>query len=350
MLRLASLLSVLALGAGCVELPDESLGATEQAVIDCQPWICGSNSPVIATYPFHELNINGLANDKGFQVISLDKAGIHYHLSVELGKIVGRYGSLEIRDAALQGAQIRLRRGAQLFAIQISGVGSVWTFAKLAGSSRQLQTYQLDVGEIIGGAPPTRWVNLCSNPPSRDNADVLGMNTFHSLVFEGERIDRDAKTISTALDPSWFNIGCAGHTLAKMAINGQTEAAHQAFGFDTTILERQAFMKMLVADYCGTGTAWTVSGQPLQWTDWRGYTQYVASPANLELEARWSPNGAVCVNTPRVAANPTALGTAYFGNDIALQILLACGPKTPPACNGSVTSFDSQVLLSANPL
>src|SRR6185436_6352787 len=125
MLRLASLLSVLALGAGCVELPDESLGATEQAVIDCQPWICGSNSPVIATYPFHELNINGLANDKGFQVISLDKAGIHYHLSVELGKIVGRYGSLEIRDAALQGAQIRLRRGAQLFAIQISGVGSV---------------------------------------------------------------------------------------------------------------------------------------------------------------------------------------------------------------------------------
>src|SRR5262249_49250790 len=152
---------------GCIETPDAELGATEQAIKECDTWVCGSNSPVIATYPFHELNINGLPNDEGFQVVSLYQQGINYHLYVEQGKIVGRVGSLELRDAALAGAQIRLRLGSRLFSIQISAVGSVWTFARLNGLQKQLQTYQLDVGEIIGGVQPTRWVNLCSNPPSR---------------------------------------------------------------------------------------------------------------------------------------------------------------------------------------
>jgi hypothetical protein len=356
--RLALLLPLLSIGApGCVEPSDAEpssakLGAAEQQIIDCQPWICGSNSPVIATYRFHELNINGLPNAEGFSVISLWQAGINYHLYVEEGRIVGRAGPLEIKDAALQDAEIRIRRGAQIFALRIAGIGTVQTFAKLGGFPRPLQTYQLDVSEILGGVPTQRWVNLCSNPPARYNQDVLGMNTFHSLVFEGERIDRDHKTISTVLDSSWFNIGCAGHALAKLAINGQTEAAHQAFGFSTSILERQTFLKMLTADYCGTGAPFTISGQPLQWADWRGYTNYVASPANLELEARWGPSGAFCLNTPRVNANPSANGLATFGDsqDLLDAIQAECGGNLPPPCAGGPTFFDGKLLVSANPI
>jgi hypothetical protein len=353
MVRLASLIPLFATGAlGCVEPPDAELGIAEHALIDCQPWICGSNSPVIATYYFHELNINGFPNAEGFSVISLWKAGISYHLYVEEGRIIGRAGSLEIKDAALQDAEIRLRRGPQIFAIRISEVGTVQTFAKLGGIPRTLQTYQLDVNEILGGVPTQRWVNLCSNPPARYNQDALGMTTFHSLVFEGERIDRDRKTISTALDSSWFNIGCAGHALAKLAINGQTEAAHQAFGFSTSILERQTFLKMLTADYCGTGASFTISGQPLQWADWRAYTNYVASPVNLKLEARWGPSGVFCLNTPRVNANPSALGTTTFGGSVNLlqEIEGACGGNLPPPCAGGVNFFDGKLLLSANPI
>lgn len=352
MRRLASSISLLtALALGCVEPPaDDQVASTEQAIQYCDTWVCGSNSPVIDTLFFHELNTRGLANDRGFIVTSLRKSGLDYQLYVERGKIIGRWGALQISGAALQGAEIRLRLGARVFAIRIAAVGSVQTFARLLGSTRTLETYQLDTTELFGDAPPTYWNNLCSNPPSRDNPDVQGMNVFQALVFEGERIDAQHKTIGTTLDPSWFNIGCAGHALAKMAVNAETEAARQAFGFQTTISDRQTFLKMVSGDYCGTGAAFTVSGQQLQWKDWHGYTNYVTSPLNLQIEARWSPTGAVCLNTPRVLANPTPLGASTFNfNTFKSDINTECGAALPP-CGGSVTDLGSQLFMSANPI
>ncbi|HSJ98073.1 MAG TPA: ADYC domain-containing protein [Myxococcota bacterium] len=355
MLRLASLLSLLAAGAlGCADLSEVQLDTTttEQAFIDCDPWICGSNSPIIDTYRFHELNIRGLANDQGFSVFSLWRAGIHYQLSVEHGRIIGRAGSLQIQGAALQGAQIRLRHNptGRIFPVQIKGVGTVQTFARLGSTPRPLETYELEWAYMNGDAPPTGWRNLCSNIPARSSPDVLGMNTTHALVFEGERIDRDAKTIDITLDTTWFNIGCAGHALAKLAINGHTEAAKRAYGFQTTIPERQAFLKMLAGDYCGNGTVFTVAGQRLQWMDWHGYTQYTMAPANLALEARWGPGGAICLDTPRVDANPTQLGSFYFpqGAEKALDDN-ACGLQIP-SCDEGPLSFGGATLVSANPL
>jgi hypothetical protein len=353
MRRLASSISlVTAFALGCVEPPaDDQVASTEQAINGCDTWICGSNSPVIDTLFFHELNTRGLANAQGFVVTSLRQSGLDYTLYVERGKIIGRIGSLiQIQGAALVGAEIRLRLGARVFAIRITAVGSVQTFARLGGTTRTLETYQLDTAEIVSIAPPTGWINLCSNPPSRDNPDVQGVNVFQALVFEGERIDAQHKTIGTTLDASWFNIGCAGHALAKMAVNAETEAARQAFGFQTTISDRQTFLKMVSGDYCGKGTAFTVSGQPLQWKDWHGYTNYVTSPLNLAIEARWSPSGAVCLNTPRVLANPTPLGASTFNfNTFMSDINTECGGALP-ACGGSVTDLGSLLFMSANPI
>jgi hypothetical protein len=355
MRRLASSISLLtALALGCVEPPaDDQVASTEQAVIECDTWICGSNSPIIDTLFFHELNTRGLANAQGFVVTSLRQSGIDYTLYVERGKIIGRMGSLpQLQGAALKDAEIRLRLGSRVFAIRITAVGSVQTFARLLGSTRTLETYQLDTTELLSGVPSTAgWTNLCSNPPSRDNPDVQGMNVFQALVFEGERIDAASKTINTALDASWFNIGCAGHALAKMAVNGETEAARQAFGFQTTISDRQTFLKMVSGDYCGKGHSFTVSGEPLQWKDSHGYTNYVTSPLNLQIEARWSPSGATCLNQPRVLANPTPLAQSTFISAQAFQqdLTADCNGQLPPPCVGSVTDLAGQLFVSANP-
>lgn len=356
MLRLTSVLFILAVGAlgpiGCVEVADDQLGTAEQAVIECETWVCGSNSPILGGLYFHELNVNGFMNAEGFSVISLWQAGTSYRLSVEHGRIIGRAGSLQIQGAALQDAQIRIRRGVQTYAIRIATISTTQTFARLNGAPRTLETYLLDTTELSGDVPTTGWRNLCSNSPSRDNPDLLGMSGTHALVFEGERIDKATKLINPALDSTWFNIGCAGHALAKMASNAQNEVARVTYGFSTTIPERQAFLRMLTGDYCGTGKTFTVSGQPLQWMDWRGYTQYVSAPMNLELEARWTATGATCLNTPRVIANPSQLGTAIFGNPAALMsaIQAECGGTLPPACPFGVTFLDNKPLNSASPL
>jgi hypothetical protein len=350
MLRLASLLTLLAIGTvGCVDFQDTaepSLESTEQAVIDCDDWQCGSNSPIISTFRFHELNINGLPNLQGFSVMSLWKEGIHYQLSVENGRIIGRWGSLMIWGSALADAQIRVRQSGKTYAIRIRTVTTIQTVAKLGGVTRPIEAYVLDVSEIIGGAPPTEFRYLCSNIPSRDSPDLQGMNSYLSVVFEGERINAAEKRIATTLDTDWFNIGCAGHALAKMALNAQTEAAHQAWGFNTTILERQAFLKMVSGDYCGTGRAFTVAGQPLEWMDAHGYKEYKLDPLQLALEARWTANGATCLNTPRVNANPTPMGNAVFMGMVVNAINNECGGRPP--CFGAVTFLDGKTWASAN--
>ena len=189
----SSLLALLVIGAtGCVDLPAES--SAEQANIICPKWECGSNSPVVNGLGFHDLNLAGLMNNEGFSVIGMTKGSNSYQLDVDRGRIRGlsSSGAVMIAGAALQDAQIRIRHGAKIFAIRITGVSTINSFAKIAGSPRPIETYLLDVAEIINGAPPTGWRNLCSNPPPYHSPDLLGINQFHTAVFEGERIDATA--------------------------------------------------------------------------------------------------------------------------------------------------------------
>jgi hypothetical protein len=55
---------------------------------------------------------------------------------------------------------------------------------------------------------------------------------------------------------------------------------------------------MIRADYCGNGTAYTVTGTLIDLYD------YLDPPLNVpetdwDLEARWTPTGALCLSEPR---------------------------------------------------
>jgi hypothetical protein len=73
----------------------------------------------------------------------------------------------------------------------------------------------------------------------------------------------------------------------------------------TTLAQRQAMLKMFAADYCGTGRAFTVDGQPLQYRDSTHWYPGASTPslpdswAARGVEALWSERGAVCLDTPR---------------------------------------------------
>ncbi|HLL25428.1 MAG TPA: ADYC domain-containing protein, partial [Kofleriaceae bacterium] len=150
----------------------------------------------------------------------------------------------------------------------------------------------------------------------------------HAVLFEGERITAATKTVA---DDSryWFNIGCAGTALAKLHLTGRTEAA-QSVGFATDIDDRQAMLKMLVGDYCGTGRAFTVQGQPLMWRDDQGTIDMPTSPAS-ELEAAWTADGAWCLSTPRLVKHPSAASAAKFPEGVEAAILAECGTR-PRRC------------------
>lgn len=342
-------------------------GSVQQGILTCQEFLCGTNSPQIAEFGFWDLNLApaigtlGMPNIRGLQLYAYLQGGEVYLPNVFAGRLtasrvatVPPYNTITLAGSGLIGGVLLLVNQNRLFEIRVSEVGMVNSWATTTGGTRPvLESYKLDWAELVNG----NWGdfrNVCKNPPGRDNGDALTMTgnlAFHTLLFEGDRIDSDRK-LDTGIDTTWFNLGCAGSALAKMALTGHTQAAHDAQTFDTTLPERQAMLKMLAADYCGTGMPFTVAGQPLNWRDDRGTLKLIQQPAQLSLEARWTANGPVCLNKPRVDIHPTALSNSVFGANVNIYNLVQsiCPQQMPPQCADGSLEVDGYHLVSATPM
>jgi hypothetical protein len=361
-LRMFSL-ALVALGVGCVNLDldgEPQTSNVQQNFTECPTFMCGTNSPVIANFGFWELNlppslgVAGLPNNVGMQVVEFVQGSQAYLPRVVGGRLFAVSSSTTLAGAALTGGWFYLRNGSRIFKLQVTDVSSVDAWAVTTGGNHvMLETYSLDWTEFVNGSWG-RFQNLCNNPPSRESPDLLtmtGANTYRTLLFEGDRILADKK-LDTGVDTTWFNLGCAGSALAKMALTGHTEAAHVAGTFTTTLAERQTMLKMLAADYCGDGTAFTVAGQPLNWADDHNTMKFISLPAQLVLESRWTATGAACLNQPRVDVHPTTLSDQVFGPGVNIYNLVQsyCPAQMPPPCADASFALDSFHLLSATPM
>ncbi len=364
-LRISTLAAVVVLGVGCVagDVDEPRMGAIQQDFQLCDGWLCGTNSPQIAEFGFWELNLPtmlgtlGLPNNVGMQVVGFVQSNVLYLPRVYRGRLTAVRGATMLSGSALIGGYFYLRNGSRSFALKVSAIGSADSWAQPASGTPHvmLESYQLDWGEFAGGVVE-RFQNACPHPPSRENPDsltMIGSLSFQTLLFEGDRIDPNGKR-DTGVDTTWFNLGCAGSALAKMALTGHTQAALDANTFVTTLAERQTMLKMLAADYCGDGFPFTVPGQPLNWEDDHGTMKLAAllaqPPQPLLLEARWKETGAVCLDKPRVDAHPTTLSTQTFGMDVYDQVKNHCPSVMPPLCADGSFVLDGYHLLSATPL
>lgn len=304
----------------------------------CDDWGCGMNSPYIDNFGFHSLSLNGGVGENGFQIWKFEKNGIEYDLHVTDGKITGtKAGSPPLVafgtvGPGLVGARIHLlQNGVPSWEILIDDVGRVQSWAQQSGQTFLLETYRLKWS--WPGLPDKKFLDLCP-----DSTTEGGMTAYHAVVFEGDVIDSRTKRV-TGVDNNVFNIGCAGNTLAKMALMGHTEVASR-LDFSTTTSERQTLLKMYSADYCGTGKAFTVGGQPLQYSDDK---DWINSTGRATAEALWDEHGAICLNQPRVLANPIPASTHYF-SDVETQLAAECKtrahPTRPSACVGRTPLTD----------
>jgi len=344
----------LSLSACAISEPTEDdieVSEVEQGLMpQCDEPGCGLNSPEIANYNFWDLSLNyNTYNTQGFRITSFEKNGVPYTLSVSGGRIKGVRRDGVLSGQALVGATIHVEHQSDLeFVIVINAVQQ-WSFWAKTGSSTtaRAEGYEL-LWRQLGTA--THYENVCSDPPVR-GIDTLYTASHLTFVFEGERISQETKTIASTLDTRWFNLGCAGSTLAKLHLTGHTYAASLATNraFSTTIPERQTMLKMLSADYCGTGKAFTIQGTPLDWADDKNWMEYAYSTQNVE--ARWNADGAVCLNRPRVLVNPIGTtGTEWLPSivqDIAVECRTAGHPLPP--CPDQAEEPGAFHLTSANP-
>jgi len=318
----------------------------------CARFICGANSPMIDAFEMHELSLDPyVRNDEGFELVVANQTpqivqrGVSYELRVSDGRISGWLaGKLALDGPALVDATIPVRRGKLQFAIAIRTVREMTFFVD---PRDPIETYTLEWRAIGQDRPPQ---NVCNNvqelrdqiavDPEGAQRELMGMDAAEAVVFEGDRVNAGAKEMEQGADDRWFNIGCAGHTLSKLRLTHNTVHS-QAPGLPRAWEQRQATLKMLVADYCGHGTAFTVAGQPLVWKGTG--VEYFSSPR--VFEARWTEAGAACLYQPRLMS-PTALGRKLFP-DIRKAIADECQPAR--CTNLDFADFDGAERISANP-
>lgn len=342
---------------------DPGLGATTQAIVDpCeQEWRCGANSPVInvegTVGEFHDLELFGQDNAQALSIeTDGDRAQIHvnrrsYNLEIHDGRIVARReGVTPVTGGGLLGATIVIEsHHVPSNVLRIADV-RVMAFPFPAGTTEQVEVYVLEELDRERGT----FVNLCANPPyyllklsvEERFPELLGMEPNEALVFAGDRIDATAKTMSMDAEPDWFNIGCAGHTLAKLHLTRNTIAAGPPGTAHALQAKRQATFKLLVADYCGTGRSFTVAGVPLQWKGEAGDARDSYFSGIDNLEARWTAEGASCIGEPRLQRSQLPLAERLYP-DIQAAIAAECTLQTCTA--GDPLLLGGALRVSANP-
>ncbi len=353
---------------GCVG-EDLGLGVAEQfakAQPDgdggCPPWACGSNSPIIDLGAFHELNgMPYKPNLEGFAITAFRKfeggTWKPYTADVVNAWLVakGATGNTVHTGAAVVGMVFTITRGTQTYYMRVAELSRTPLWAKnAAGLYPSTPTYRF----TWSTSPPTSTtgvqVNLCGANNEHD-----GMADFQAVVYEADRIDADGIKFLRE-EAGWFNIGCAGHLVAKQHLTGNTKAAAGLLGLAPASPNmRTANLKMLSADYCGGGDPFTVAGTPLRWKDLSGRMNNI--PAVLtNIEARWNETGAICLNVPRVDYGWTLLGYQKFPNDVEpLLVAPAAGGqwctgvspaklRPPPCTDPSLSNFGGGYLISVN--
>jgi hypothetical protein len=132
------------------------------------------------------------------------------------------------------------------------------------------------------------WVELCTPGPDGTKAGfpLAGRWTTDGRHLHGL--------------PSDFTITCTSGAVAKCVRSGYKP--WREFKGESLWNYHQACVRMLRADYGGDGTGHTRNGTLIEFYDRLGIqTSEPSSIAkNLQFEAAWGPDGAVCVRRPRI--------------------------------------------------
>lgn len=336
------------LAGGCMAVPPEHTVTVTQEIESC-PWSVCSNSPEIAHYGLWEANVFGEKDTNGISIktsgarAALTKGNFTYQLYVEHGRIFGVNKLGTISGTNLIGSEIELlKNGLPFNKIRIAGVRSSGV-SFVAGTPSPVEVYTM----LWENPAPYDSYALCNSviEPTPDNKtfELLGMKPEETLVFEGDRIDAAKKTMSTTADNSWFNFGCAGHTLAKLHLTRNTISSQPVPDW----AQRQATLKMLTADYCGTGVSFTLAGEPIAW---KGGLQrdYPSGARVTTLEARWSELGARCLGVePRMRSSQNPAAAIEFP-DVFQDIYSRCPALPDCAAPEDTDSMDGTRIVSVN--
>jgi hypothetical protein len=316
MRKFSALIAVGVLG-GCVA--DEATSSTEQFA-KCPEWGCGENSPLTGPFNLRELYFRDPNVDNGnhmrlwgFQKV-INGTLQTYDVNVVKDRVKALYtGTTDValeNEGLVNGWFLLTHDAAEGYPPGVVRVKivSIDNQAFWQPPSGYVQTYELAYNGV--NAPSSEFLALCNRPlpgtgirdTARDPAENhLWKNRFNSIIFSGDRYS-EAYTVSAGTRAlSWMNIACAGSVTAKLHLNRHTTASQAPGYVVNTLTQRQAMLKMYSGDFCGSGNAYTRKGTPIHWNNKTGLNSGAGN--DTAFESMWSGDGAMCLQTHRLASS-----------------------------------------------
>jgi hypothetical protein len=187
------------------------------------------------------------------------------------------------------GADGRALGGADLIGTRMEGILSSGDLLVLRIDSAQLLPGPSEVwayGVSYGLADGT-WPSLCG---ATDGVPVLALALAGVWNGQSGVVGGGAWSESSTS----FTFGCRGAALAKCVELGYEPWQSIA---DVSLHDHHlACVRMIRADYCGDGTAWTTDGIQINLYDDVGIQE---DAANWKIDAEWLPSGARCIHKLR---------------------------------------------------
>jgi hypothetical protein len=305
----------------------EMIGELGQAGV-CPMDECGGNTSALVTGMFvGELHLHadqntGQINSNGGQItgFTAPDGSTNYIMKVERGMLSASNGATTLQGAGLIGGRIAITNTTDGHVVELvihnHGQVLAWTTPDFPVDRYVLTNWD-----------PDRQMQM----PICSDAENLVEDAAWSVLVSRELYSWSGKTVvDTGANASgWFNLACSGNGLYKMKMMGYDPDSTPANPFTTFWQQRQATLKMITADYCGTGTSFTEDGTSLHWRNQAGWS-HNNMPPSARPEAKWNASGAVCLDEPR-------LGMSYMQ---AIQDECASVGKSLPPCIGYGGGFD----------
>ncbi len=242
---------------------------------------CGyTNSPMLGTHAIEQFRTGSTAGD-GLLLVGIEEPN-------------GTVRSVQVVDDAF----VATKNGQNYSGSQIVGWKLRFETPTKTIVKAKIYTYQTHPDWVAGTLVDTYslayWdangdvdVNICPG---------LNLDETSVVLIPGETYDLGSLTVEP-YQSGWVTVACRGHSLAKMKLLGYDPADQYGSKWE----ERQATVKMLTADYCGIGHSFTQVGQPIDWRDVAGHFPITGNEDKSLLEAKWTLDGATCLDTPRLA-------------------------------------------------
>jgi hypothetical protein len=286
----------------------------------CGTWLCQTNSASMGDKLFfHELdassNLPNAAQIRYVRFEDASRAPLTLRISGHAITATDASGAFH-QGTRLVGATLVLEvtRGStiELFDVRIKDVGEIafWVRPDL----ERVPTYTFEYrsqSPRSGTGDANVFEPLCTSKDTSSEWDrQAGVDRALALVFAGDRYDPHTKKVTTGPEleleqrrdgSRWFNVACAGSALAKMHLLRHTAAGVAGIAggqLSTTADERQAMLRMLTDDICGTGYSFTVDGEDVFYMDAKGWHPFAPAQART-VEAIWTKEGAFCLDEPR---------------------------------------------------